>query len=413
LCCARTHLDAAVAERLRQLLELDIDWKAFFHSARCHGLLALVYRNLSATVPGRVPQAVQDQYKAPYRTAAWLNVFLTAQLVQILRLLERNCIPAVPFKGPVLAATLYGDLTMREFTDLDILIPPKDVWRARDLLIAEGYRPQIALTQAEAASCFQSPKEHHFLLTNPDGLVVVELHWRLVQACFAFPLDSDRLWHHLVRVPLADSTVATFSAEDLLLILCQHGAKHGWNQLKLICDVAELLRAHPQLDWRRLRGRARKMGCERMVDLGLILTGQFLGTNVPHEAWNGRQIDPMVKSLAHDVFQRFLQRDPDGSDPEDKWGFYLKARERWRDRVQVCRGLGAIPAGTDWTVFPLRARFCYYLAMAVLPNQRDHAVVNLPGAFSLLYFLVRPVRLTGKYLRVLAQCVLDWWRSRR
>jgi hypothetical protein len=413
LCCARTRLGPHVSERLRSLLRRGIDWNALFHSAYCHGLLPLVYRSLTATCPDAVPQAVLEQFKGHYRTTAWRNLFLTDQLVQILRRLEAHGILAIPLKGPVLAAALYGDLTLRDFIDLDILIPPQEIGRARDLLVAEGYRPESHLTGSQAAACFQSPKEHHFVLTGKDGRVLVELHWRLTQACYAFPLDADRWWRHLVKVPLADTTVPGFPAEELLLILCMHGAKHAWNQLKLICDVAELVRSHPGLDWGRLRRLARKVGCARMVNLGLVLAHQFLGTVLPEEAQDGLQTDPMVQTLSREVYQRFLRQDPDGSDPEDKWLFYLKVRERLRDRVQVCRGLGEIPAGTDRAVFPLRARFYFYLTVAVFPNLRDREVVALPVVFSLVYLLIRPLRLLGKYTRRMGKSCLTFFRLQR
>src|SRR3712207_8653927 len=34
-----------------------------------------------------------------------------------------------------------------------------------------------------------------------------------------------------------------------LLILCVHGTKHIWGRLSWICDVAELLRTQPDMDW--------------------------------------------------------------------------------------------------------------------------------------------------------------------
>jgi hypothetical protein len=413
LCCARTDLDGLVGERVRELLGGKIDWKVFFQSARCHGLLPLVYRNLNAGAADMVPPSVLEEYKESYWTACWSNVFLTERLIQTLRLFEHHGILAVPLKGPALAATLYGDVTLRDSGDLDILIPMDEVWRAWDLLIAEGFHPQAPLTRSQAKLLFQSPREHHFLLTSADNQVVVELHWRLTQACYAFPLDSDGLWHRLVRVPFTDVTIVSFSPEDLLLILCLHGAKHAWNQLKLVCDVAQLLRAHPDLDWTELRLRVKKIGCERMMNLGLTLAAQMLGVVIPPDALDDRPSDLMLQQLVLEVYHEYLRRDPDNSDPPDKWLFYLRVRERCRDRVRICRDLGEIPAGTDRTLFPFRARLCYYLTSAFFPNQRDRDVVELPGRFAVAYFVIRPVRLLSKYFRRLGKRALELIRLKR
>jgi hypothetical protein len=378
------------------LAQRGIDWEAFLRSALRHGVLPLVYRSLRMTCPDAVPPVVLEQYKMHYRAAAWRSLFLTEALVRILRLFERAGLLAIPFKGPALATSLYGDPTLRSFDDLDIVVPQKDIWAARNLLIEEGYHPELNLTDGQVEDWFESSKEHHFVLGDKESRVIVELHWRLTQDCYAFPLDSQRLWHRLVRVRLADMTVPGFPAEELLLILCMHGAKHGWHQLKLVCDVAELVRAHPELDWGQLGGRARKLGCERMLGLGLVLAHDLLGTVVPEGSVAGLRVHA-IQTLFRKVYERFLHQDPGGSDPEDKWAFYLAVRERLADRVRVCRGLGEIPPGTDWVVFPLHARLYHYLAMGLLPNERDRDVVDLPAPLHLLYLVIRPLRLMRKY----------------
>jgi hypothetical protein len=60
------------------------------------------------------------------------------QLLQTLELLRESGIQTVPFKGPALAVQAYGDLSLRQYDDLDLLIHEADVPRAYQLLIANG-----------------------------------------------------------------------------------------------------------------------------------------------------------------------------------------------------------------------------------------------------------------------------------
>ena len=61
---------------------------------------------------------------------------------------ERRQLRAVPYKGPVLAQSAYGDLGLRSFSDLDFLISPADFERAKQALAEIGYRPSTELTPA-------------------------------------------------------------------------------------------------------------------------------------------------------------------------------------------------------------------------------------------------------------------------
>jgi hypothetical protein len=55
------------------------------------------------------------------------NLFLEKELLTLLDTFKANNIMAVPFKGPLLAVAIYGDMLLRECGDLDFLIKRKDV----------------------------------------------------------------------------------------------------------------------------------------------------------------------------------------------------------------------------------------------------------------------------------------------
>jgi hypothetical protein len=147
----------------------------------------------------------------------------------------------VPYKGPVLATSVYGNLALRQFVDLDLMIHRHDVLEAKEVLASLGYRPQYQLTRAQEAALLASQCEYAF--THEDGESTVELRWEITEH-FSFPLDTERLWERLEQVPLGGDNVPTLSPEDTLLILCAHGAKHLWERLGWICDVAELVHNH-------------------------------------------------------------------------------------------------------------------------------------------------------------------------
>jgi hypothetical protein len=186
-------------------------------------------------------------------------------------------------------------------------------------------------------------------------------------------MDYECLWERLKPTSLAGKEVLTFSPEDLLLILCVHGAKHLWTNLIWVCDVAELLHVCKGLDWEWVMRQASTLGSQRMLLLGLFLAKSLLGAPLPEEIEKQVETDRMVKGLARQVQQR-LSREPNGS--PGLWEssiFHLKARERLKDRICYCSRLAMSTTPGDWTFLPL------------------------PHPLFLLYYLIRPFRLAAKY----------------
>ncbi|MCS6860091.1 MAG: nucleotidyltransferase family protein [Abditibacteriales bacterium] len=365
LCCARTCIDAETAERVRTLLQTDIDWSHLTGTALQHGVMPLLYWSLNATCPEAVPPAVLRQLRDRFYTNVENNLSLTGELVNFLNLLEAHGIPAIPFKGPVLAASVYGNLALRQCGDLDILVHERDVQRAKELLMSQGYRHNA------------HPWEGYFLqseLVRQDGRVSVDLHWGIAPKDYTCQPNPEYVWERLVPVSLLGTTVLTLSPEDSLLLLCAHGTKEYWQRLNRICDVAELVRHRPQLNWGEVLQQARRLRSERMLYLSLHLANDLLGATLPADVLSRVQADPIVLSLAaqvHTWLLREMDGSPDASDLSmfplsEKALFRLRVRERWRDRVP------------------------YFL-------RRLRCLLPLPTSLSFLYYLLRPLRLMRAY----------------
>jgi len=99
--------------------------------------------------------------------------------------------PGTPQAEPeeVLAASVYKNLALREFFDLDILVDVADVTHAAELLIAHGYQCQTRLSEAQLRSYLSSGCE---LCFERDG-VAVELHWRIAPRMYSLPFTFSEL----------------------------------------------------------------------------------------------------------------------------------------------------------------------------------------------------------------------------
>lgn len=372
LLCARTQVDSEGAARIEALLREDINWDYLLETAREHGMMPLLYWNLNATCPEAAPEDTLDQLRDRFHKNARRNVFMTGELLKLLKLFETHGISAVPFKGPFMAASIYGNVVLRQFTDLDILVREQDVLEAKDLLLSQGYRPEYKLTPQQDTVLLQASHEYSFV--HDDNRVKVELHWKITSEYFSFSLDPERLWKRLKPSSLAGKEVLVFYPEDLLLILCVHSASHVWQQLEFVCSVAELIRTNEKLDWGQITGQARELGSERMLFLGLFLASDLLGAPLPDEVLQRVWADPSVKALAAQVRERLFREADNPPGILESSLFHLRARERMRDKVRYCVQLAMVPNHLDWG----------------LP---------LPASLYFLYYILRPIRLTSKFGR--------------
>jgi hypothetical protein len=162
----------------------------------------------------------------------------------------------------------------------------------------------------------------------------------------------------------------------MLLFLCVHGTRHYWERLQWICDVAELVRREPALDWDRLESSAARVGCHRMLRFGLHLAGDLLEAPAPEAVLRQASQDPAVRGLAEFVGRGLFTPGPDPRSFGAFRSYYLGTRERWQDRFAY------------WRTFAWQG---------LVPSEEDRAAVSLPAFLSGGYYLVRAGRLAGKY----------------
>jgi len=369
VCCARTNATPQIVEHLRDLFRSKIDWDYFFKLARRHSLVPLAYLQLDRHASDLLPAEVLQLLKRHYQENAARNLLLTAELCHLIKLFAASGIEAIPYKGPLLALFAYGDLNLRRFIDLDIMVRKGDVLRARELLLAEGYDAAKSLTLDQQQLLLRT--QHNLQFTRHHRQLIVELHWEVASHLFASSVKADELWRDLTTVELNDIVLKTLSADDLLFSLCVHGSRHLWERLSWICDVAELI-ACQKLNWGVLVERAAKTDSERMFFLGLYLAENLLGATLPPDVKRRYESDERLESLARNIAEHLFngtEHVPASSSEIFKYNFGV--RKTWRSR-------------TRYFFFMLR------------PTDDDLRAHHFPPGFGFAYYLMRPFRLMFK-----------------
>lgn len=374
LSCARASLKSADSGRIRFLVQRGINWQFLVQLALQHRVVPILYQRLSSVCPESVPATMLDQLRDYFYSNTRRNLFLASELVKLVRLCGRHGFVVVPFKGPLLASLAYGDLSLRTFDDLDILVAKDEVLNVRDLLLSQGYLDRTHLTGEQELSYLRSGCA--FTLEREDGSVTVDLHWQITPRVFPFPIELDGLWERLTAVSLGGSELLSLSLEDLALVLCVHGAKHQWSRFEWICAFSNLVSRHTDIDWTRILDQARRLGVERMCLHGLLLTNELLGAPLPHEVATRIKCDTKPKSLVTAVCGGLFLEANGCLTEAKKHAFYINVRERWPDRARY---------------------FFHLVRRKLIPTKKDLALLSLPLNLSCVYYFIRPVRLIREY----------------
>jgi hypothetical protein len=361
--CVSAYATGAKAGRA-ELAGCDLDWDLVARIATWHAVAPILYRALSECLE-LVPAAILADLRQHFRANAMRNTYLASELVQLTSLLKKRGVPVIAFKGPVLAYAAYGDLALREFIDLDILVRPSDLGLTRELLASQGYRSRFSCLGEKERSFFQWCEEAF----EKEDRVSVDVHWQMNPRYFTYAPDGEVLWRRMVPVELQGATLNTLSTSDLLLHLCVHGAKHGWTTLGWICDVAMLARSNSGLEWPRMIAEATSLGGRRLLLLGLYLAYDLLGAAIPDELISMARDDGVTVNIAAQVRRRMFGNIGERASVSQEWMVPMRAIESTRARVRYVAGRALSPTVDDWEL------------------------VRLPRPFFPLYYLLHPVRL--------------------
>ena len=356
-------------QRLAGLLR-SADWARLLVLAEAHGVAGHLTACLRSLDEDLVPLEIRQTLVDRRRAQIFFTLRLTAELFRILDRFTSEGIGALVVKGPVLAVQAYGDPAMRAYGDLDLLVRQRDIRRATELLSAAGFSPAVPLSAIDAG---RIPGQ--YLFSKPDSKLIVELHNDLTLRYFPRRLPIEEFFARQIRVRLDAREAPALSVEDELVLICIHGAKHFWERLMWIADVAALVSRQTGIDWQRVADSAQAVGAERMLHTGLRLASDLLEARLPGKVLAMAQADAVSARLV----ERTLKWLPAaGSAPP-------RLLERAAYRLGMRGGLISGPA--------------YLLRLSLSPTEEDWKNGAEEKRHRFLDALRRPFRLARKYGR--------------
>lgn len=373
LLCSKINVENKELNQINSLCARRINWNYFKALIIKHRVLSIVYDNLK-TVKNAPEHFVMEIRTLSMKNAA-RSFFFTTFLQKLIFFLNKNNIFIIPFKGPLLSEQIYENLTFRAFSDLDILVDKRDVIAARRLLKKKGFVESPQLNDRQFKKYIKN--EDHAEFYNSDNQIKIELHWELSGLYLPMPMTISDVQNEITTYRINAMEVPCFSKEMLLVYLCIHGSKHGWEYLEQSCSVAEIIKKNRTLNWEKINRISCRWRCRKLVLLGLFLSERLLKAPVPDVLlWEASENSIVVKMADKVIHNLFKQSITNTNDITDRFSsFHITIRDSFKDKIR------------------------YFLRLIFRPTDKEWTYFSLPAFFSFFHYFLRPLRLTVARLR--------------
>ena len=326
-------------------------------------------------VSGRSSSSLVARLADIQRPIAERNLRQTALLLRLLDRFQAEGIAAVPYKGPAWGERFYDDLTLRAWSDLDLLVAYEQMPRAREVVLADGFRDSLPFNDRIMAKRFHGWGEIAFWAAGND--THLELHWEATVGFAARSLSAESVLEGAGRLTLLGHEVRTPSRVDALLVSCLNGAKDQWASVEGLLCVAAQVREFVQEEWPAVLARARDAGCARKTTVGVVHACRLLGLEIPAAVAAAVARDGAARRLLRALKPEALER---GEQPAVE------------PRLDVFRWRIATEDSLSAALFQVATRF-------FRPGPEDWEWLALPKGAGWLYPALRPARLAAKWAK--------------
>jgi hypothetical protein len=291
--------------------------------------------------------------KSIYMDIVKQNMLLTSELINTMKVLEENNIKAIAFKGPTLAQLAYGDITLRQYVDLDVLVEKEKIFKVENLL-KNKYKRALKLTSSQEDKWFKYA--HDLGLINENG-VNIEFHWLMFDSNHPINLSKIDFFKESVKTKINNQNINTISNEKFLVYLCIHGSKHLYERIEWVCDIDRFIKTQ-KIDWDIVEGIIINDNSKRFFLLGLFLTKILFNTNLGKNY--EKQFDKEYESISNHIFDTWNGNQK--SDNKNNMKYMLKLFVSKSDKFKYINKMYFKPTFTEyWHInFPKPLYFLYY-----------------------------------------------------
>lgn len=206
---------------------------------------------------------VTDEGSHP-RDLAVRNLLMDVHARTLIGEMTNAQIDTIIFKGPTIATWIYHESWQRNYSDVDLIVDPKQFDTALSVLRELGFVERTGLDDQRGV------RPHSVTWIHPEG-VMVDLHFRIPGS----ELEPEAAWEiwqaNTEPFDLRGSQVMALNEQARTLCIALHAAHHGSEAEKPLIDLSAAATKLDVATWRAVADLARELGALEALAAGLQL----------------------------------------------------------------------------------------------------------------------------------------------
>lgn len=252
-----------------------LDYNRLFDLFRRHKLFAI-----SGPVKDLLPEDENRRWKEIHQQNTMHSLKVSSETEEIIKYLKELNISAIPLKGPVLTNTLYGDVGLRHFNDIDLLVSPADLEKAKEALIKIGYSQMYPDQMNKKQEKLYTTYKKDIGLHNSERRIFIELHYGIYVHELLKKEEESKLLASTETITLHNEEIEVLDKESTFIYLVYHGCLHQFFRLFWLRDVAECIKRW-DLDHKQIRQKISALGLEKMLGVTVNLLLHYFNSDIP------------------------------------------------------------------------------------------------------------------------------------
>lgn len=243
LCCRIYFKTAEIADLNTFITNNRIDWSDFYKTCLKHRIKPIVYRIILKTA---LPEEIKKRVSSELNKLTLQSFEQAKETERLILLLQENKINVIPYKGTAFSKQFFGNISMRESSDIDLVINPDDIPKAIKILENEGflaYQKQYYYWIGHE-NFIKAHKDFSFDKFNGNKRVHhVEFHFNIINKSTHLPDKRNTFdTNQKTKTLLFQKEIGCLNPiEHYRAILLHHMLMDNMGYLKTVVDITQIL----------------------------------------------------------------------------------------------------------------------------------------------------------------------------
>ncbi|HUU50579.1 MAG TPA: nucleotidyltransferase family protein [Nitrospinota bacterium] len=276
LLCSQVNLDNNAKQRIKEFNLKNLNWEYLINRSLTEGLFGFLYKSLKNSQIETPPQKEFKELERMYYQNLAKNMVILKELDSLLKYLNESHIPIILLRGSTFLKTIYSDIGLRYFDDIDIFIKHDHYEKICKILKKNDFFPLPFYPDRYLKDSINL--DIHTSLFNVS---------RIRSRGYAVKINDEEIWKDARSIENHYPNVLCLSPYDNILTLSLHSLKHSYAQLIWFVDMNEIINQNKDnLNWDKLLQRAELFNLTRPLYYSLLYLKKKMNSPIPDFVFN-------------------------------------------------------------------------------------------------------------------------------